>query len=512
MSLLTRSSTVDGVLRRSAARYDDTTALVFADRSWSYRELDAAVSRVAAHLLGLGLAKGDRVAALGRNSDAYLIGFLACARAGLVHVPLNYNLLGGELDYLLTQSGSTALLLDPSLEKSLHGIPESTLSGIAHRIPLRDAEGSLITVATEGDVPAVDVEVGDEDLVQLLYTSGTTSRPKGAMMTHKALVHEYLSCVVDLDLATDDNPLHVMPLYHSAQMHVFLLPWLAIGATNTVLEVPDPGEVLRRIEQDGHRAFFAAPTLWVAVANHADFAARDLSGLRKAYYGASIMPGPVLQRLLDKAPDCGFYNCFGQSEVAPLTCVLRPEDHATRPDSAGKPVLFVEARVVDAAGQDVAVGESGEILYRSPQLCTGYWDNEEATAEAFADGWFHSGDLVRVDEEGYVFVVDRIKDVINTGGVLVASREVEDAIYTHPAVAEVAVVGVPDEKWVEAIAAFVVRKGDGAGGEVDEAGIIEHVRGRLAAFKVPKRVTFIEDLPRNASGKILKRELRDSDV
>lgn len=507
MSLLTRSSTVDGVLRRSAARHDDTTALTFADRTWSYRELDDAVSRAAAHLLGLGLTKGERVAALGRNSDAYLIGFLACARAGLVHVPLNYNLLGGELDYLLTQSGSRTLLLDPALEKSLHGIPESTRAQLTHQIPLRDAPGSLVEVATQGEVPTLEVEVGDEDLVQLLYTSGTTSRPKGAMMSHKALVHEYLSCLVELDLAPDDNPLHVMPLYHSAQMHVFLLPWLAIGATNTVLEVPEPGEVLRRIEQHGHRAFFAAPTLWVAVANHADFEGRDLSGLRKAYYGASIMPGPVLKRLLDKAPECGFYNCFGQSEVAPLTCVLRPEDHAVRPDSAGKPVLFVEARVVDPAGTDVPVGESGEILYRSPQLCTGYWDNEEATTEAFDGGWFHSGDLVRVDEEGYIYVVDRIKDVINTGGVLVASREIEDAIYTHPAVAEVAVVGVPDEKWVEAVAAFVVRKG-----EVDEADIREHVRGLLAPFKVPKSVAFIDDLPRNASGKILKRELRDADV
>ncbi len=504
-ALITRSSTVDGILRRSAARYRERTALAFADRTWSFAELDDAVTRVAAYLLDLGLTKGERVAALGKNSDGYLIGFMACCRAGLVHVPLNYNLLGGELGYLLADSGSRALLVDPALEKSLAGVDESVLAGIEHRVPLRDAAGSVVDVATAGgELPTVDAEVVDTDLAQLLYTSGTTSSPKGAMMSHKALVHQYLSCIVDLDLTAEDNPLHVMPLYHSAQMHVFLLPWLAVGATSTVLEVPDPGEVLRRIEQDGHRAFFAAPTLWVAMTNHADFGERDLSGLAKAYYGASIMPGPTLQKLLAKAPGCGFYNCFGQSEIAPLACVLRPEDHAERPDSAGKPVLFVETRVVDAAGADVPVGESGEILYRSPQLCDGYWGNDAATAEAFADGWFHSGDLVRMDEEGYVYVVDRIKDVINTGGVLVASRQVEDAIYTHPAVAEVAVVGVPDEKWVEAVAAFVVRKG-----EVDEAAIVEHVRGQLAAFKVPKKVTFVEDLPRNASGKILKRELRD---
>ncbi|MDN5790617.1 MAG: AMP-binding protein [Micrococcales bacterium] len=503
MSLSPRSSTVDGIIRRSAQTFRDQVALAFADREWTYAALDAAVSRAAAHLLGLGLEKGDRVAAYGKNSDAYLIGFLACARAGLVHVPLNYNLTGAELSYLIAQSGSRAILFDPALTGCLDGLDADIAGRLERRVPLRDADGSLLAAARAGDVPTVEIEVADTDLAQFLYTSGTTSRPKAAMMSHKALVHEYLSCVVDLDLSPDDNPLHVMPLYHSAQMHVFLLPWLAVGATNTLLEVPDAGEVLRRIEQDGHRAFFAAPTLWVAMTNHADFATRDLGGLVKAYYGASIMPGPILGRLRDKAPGLGFYNCFGQSEVAPLCTVLRPEEHADRPDSAGRPVLFVEARVIDAAGNDVPTGESGEIVYRSPQLCEGYWDDEAATEAAFAGGWFHSGDLVRMDEEGYVFVIDRIKDVINTGGVQVASREIEDAIYTHPAVAEVAVVGAPDEVWVEAVTAFVVRKG-----EVTQDELVAHLRERLAGFKLPKRVTFVDELPRNASGKILKRELR----
>jgi fatty-acyl-CoA synthase len=496
---------VDGIIRRSARTFRDRVALTFADREWTYAALDAAVSRAAGHLLGLGLTKGDRVAAYGKNSDAYLIGFLACARAGLVHVPLNYNLTGSELSYLLRQSGSRAVLVDPGLTAQLDQVDAEVAEGIEHRIALRDAEDSLLAAARQGEVPALEVEVADTDLAQFLYTSGTTSRPKAAMMSHKALVHEYLSCLLALDLHADDHPLHVMPLYHSAQMHVFLVPWLAIGATNTVLEVPDAGEILRRIEQDGHRAFFAAPTLWVAMANHPDFETRNLDGLQKAYYGASIMPGPILQRLQDKARGVGFYNCFGQSEVAPLCTVLRPEEHADRPDSAGKPVLFVETRVVDTEGNDVAPGESGEIVYRSPQLCDGYWNDPTATEEAFAGGWFHSGDLVRVDEEGYLFVVDRIKDVINTGGVLVASREVEDALYTHPAVAEVAVVGVPDEKWVEAVSAFVVRKADVTADELES-----HLRGRLAAFKIPKRIDFVDALPRNASGKILKRELRSA--
>lgn len=486
-----RSSTVADVLRRSAARTPGRVALRFAGRQWTYAALNDAVSRAAAHLLDLGLEKGDRVAAYGKNSDAYLIGFLACARAGLVHVPINYNLTGDELGYLLEQSGSKVVLADPALAGNVGGTV----------LPLRDTEGSLLAHAISGEVPEIDVHVEDTDLAQLLYTSGTTSRPKGAMMTHRALVHEYLSCIVALELTEHDAPLHVMPLYHSAQMHVFLLPWLAVGAENTLLEAPEPGEVLRRLARDGHGAFFAAPTLWVALANHPDFA--PLPALRKAYYGASIMPGPVLRRLREAMPQLGFYNCFGQSEIAPLATVLGPADHEERPDSAGRPVLFVELRVVDAAGADVPPGELGEVVYRSPQLCLGYWDKPEETVEAFRDGWFHSGDLVRRDEQGYLYVVDRIKDVINTGGVLVASREVEDALYTHPAVGEVAVIGVPDEKWIEAVTAVVVSKA-----EVSEAELIAHARGKLSGFKVPKSVRFVDELPRNASGKILKRELR----
>ena len=489
-----RSSTVADILRRSAARWPARVALRFADRRWTYAELDAAVTRAAAYLLGLGLAKGDRVAAYGKNSDAYLIGFLACARAGLVHVPINYNLIGEELAYLVEQSGSRIALADPPLA--------GHLPPLERVVPLRDADGSL--VALSGDGPELNTDVGDGDLVQLLYTSGTTSRPKGAMMTHRALVHEYISCITGLDLTADDDPLHVMPLYHSAQMHVFLLPWLAVGASNTLLETPDPADILRRLAEDRHIAFFAAPTLWVAIANHPDFAERDLSALRKAYYGASVMPGPVLGRLREAMPDLGFYNCFGQSEIGPLATILGPADHEVRPDSAGRPALFVEMRVVDTDGNDVAPGESGECVYRSPQLCEGYWDKPEETEEAFRDGWFHSGDLVRIDEEGYIYVVDRIKDVINTGGVLVASREVEDALYTHPAVAEAAVIGVPDEKWIEAITAVVVSKEDVGADE-----LIAHLRHRLSAFKVPKAIRFVPDLPRNASGKILKRELRD---
>lgn len=496
----TRTSTVDGMLRRSAARHPDRTALLFADRTWTYAELDDAVSRAARALLDLGLERGDRVATYGRNSDAYLLAYLGCARAGLVHVPVNYALTGDELSYLVVDSGSKALLFDPSLRPAVDaaGLAVETL------LALRDADDSLLGRASRGPVPAVDEEVADTDLVQLLYTSGTTSKPKGAMMTHRALVHEYLSAIVALDLAESDEPLHPMPLYHSAGMHVFLLPYLAVGATNHLMEAPDIPEILRLVEERQLRSVFLAPTVWVPLSQHADFASRDLTSLRKAFYGASIMPQPVLLRLQEALPELGFWNCFGQSEIGPLATVLRPEEHVERAESCGRAVLFVEIRVVDETGSDVPAGQSGEVVYRSPQLCEGYWGKPEETAEAFRDGWFHSGDLVRVDEQGYLTVVDRIKDVINTGGVLVASREVEDALYTHPAVAEVAVIGTPDDRWIEAVTAVVVAK---APVTADE--LIAHAKQSLAGFKVPKNIHLVDDLPRNQSGKLLKRVLRD---
>ncbi|MFI6807933.1 acyl-CoA synthetase [Streptomyces luteogriseus] len=488
-------STVDGVLRRSARRTPARVAVEYAERTWTYDELDTAVSRAAGVLLDQGLTRGDRVGAYGHNSDAYLIAFLACARAGLVHVPVNQSLTGDDLAYIVGQSGSTLVLTDPDLA--------AQLPSTVRTLPLRDTDDSLL--ARLPQAPGYDgPEPRTEDLVQLLYTSGTTALPKGAMMTHRALVHEYLSAITALDLSAGDRPAHSLPLYHSAQMHVFLLPYLAVGATNIILDAPDGNRLFDLIEAGRADSLFAPPTVWIALSNRPDFATRDLSGLRKAYYGASIMPVPVLERLRERLPDLAFYNCFGQSEIGPLATVLAPGEHKGRLDSCGRPVLFVDARVVDEDGKDVPDGTPGEIVYRSPQLCEGYWDKPEETAEAFRDGWFRSGDLAVRDAHGYFTIVDRVKDVINSGGVVIASRQVEDVLYTHPGVAEAAVVGLPDERWIEAVTAVVVPRG-----EVSETELIDHVRERLAPFKAPKRVVFVDELPRNASGKILKRELRN---
>ncbi|MGW9369043.1 fatty acyl-CoA synthetase [Streptomyces xanthophaeus] len=486
-----RHNTVDGLVRDSARRTPDRTAVRYRDRSWSYARLDAAVSTAAGQLrTDHGLAPGDRVATFAHNSDAYLIAFLACARAGLVHVPVNQNLTGEDLRHVLRHSGSSLVLADPELaDRVPEGYEVRPLRALA------DPQAQQRPYERSTDPQAV---------VQLLYTSGTTALPKGAMMTHRALAHEYESAIEALDLAEGDRPVHSLPLYHSAQMHVFLLPYLAMGAQNTILDAPVAEQVFDLVEAGRADSLFAPPTVWIALAGHPEFGRRDLGALRKAYYGASIMPVPVLERLRARLPGLGFYNCFGQSEIGPLATVLGPAEHEGRLESCGRPVRHVEAKVVDERGEEVPAGTAGEVVYRSPQLCLGYWNDPEATREAFRDGWFRSGDLAVRDAEGYFTVVDRLKDVINSGGVLVASRQVEDVLYGHPGVAEAAVIGLPDERWIEAVTAVVVARG-----EVTEADLLAHARKELAHFKAPKRVLFVEALPRNASGKILKRELRE---
>lgn len=497
-----RSSNVADVVRRSARRSPAAVAIDFAERRWSYAELDDAVTTLARYLLDLDVRPGDRVAAYGANSDIYAIAFLACARAGIIHVPVNFQLRGGELEYILADSGSTTIIADEALAGQVRATP----TGESAAVLTFEQLVPIIRQPTGEPAGIAEFKAVDTDIAQLLYTSGTTSAPKGAIMTHRAFIHEYVGAVFAFNLIAGDRVLNALPLYHSAQMHAFFLPSLMVGAYNVILPVPEPAAVLERIESDQITSFFAAPTVWVALANHPDLATRDLSSLTTAIYGASIMPAPILARLQERLPELGFYNGFGQSELGPLCTVLLPEEHADHPGSAGRPTLFVETRVVDTLGNDVAPGEQGEILYRSPQLCEGYWNKPDETADAFRSGWFHSGDLVIEDDSGFIEVVDRVKDVINTGGVVVASREVEDALFTLDGVAEVAVVGVPDEKWIEAITAYIVPTQDS---DLSPEAVIAHARGRLAGFKTPKTVHFVDQLPKNTAGKILKRDLRD---
>ncbi|SDB70594.1 fatty acyl-CoA synthetase [Belnapia rosea] len=508
-----RRNTIGDALARAAGRFRNRPALRYAGRSWSYAGLYQAAGRVGRRLLAAGLAPGDRVVAYGRNSDAYLLLWLGCARAGLVHVPINFALTPKEVEYVLRQSGAALLLHQPALAEVAE----------AARAAVPGVQGGTIDAGTGAGAGEIDIlaaaldpawdsaeplgeAVRDEDLVQIMYTSGTTGAPKGAMMSHRGLLAEYATCIIELEMAREDRALAALPLYHTAQMHAFTMPQMLAGIPTLLIDAPVAATCLELIERKRITAFFAPPTVWITLLQHPDFGRRDLACLQKVYYGASIMPVPVLQELRARLPGARPYNCYGQTEIAPLATVLRPEEHEARPGSIGRPVLNVETRVVDPDMRDVAPGERGEVVHRSPQLLLGYWNMPEETARAFEGGWFHSGDVATIDEEGYLAIVDRTKDLINTGGVLVASREVEEALFTHPAVAEVAVIAVPDPKWIEAVAAVVVLRADPPPDV--EAVLLAHARSLLAPYKLPKRIIIADSLPKNTAGKLLKRELR----
>lgn len=511
IQLATRNTISDAFVR-SVMRQTNKTALTFTDRHWTYQQLDDAVNRVANRLIEAELQPGDRVAAYDKNSDAYLILWLACSRTGLIHVPVNFALVQDELSYVFNQSGARAIFCDNALIANLKNLKDIIKPDIIGTLRSEAAAADTLDILSIAQSDASNstptVTLSESDVVQILYTSGTTSDPKGAMHTHRSLLSEYNSCLLHLDIKEEDRVLAGLPLYHSAQMHVFVMPSLLSGCHIHLLEAPATDQILALIENEKINSFFAPPTIWIGLLRHPEFNQRDLSSLKNLYYGASIMPEPIVAELAERLPNSGLYNCYGQSEIAPLATVLNPAQHRHYPTSAGKPISSVNTRIIDPVTmQDCAPGEQGEIVHRSPQLMVGYWNKPKETAEAFAGGWFHSGDLAYQNEEGYIFIVDRIKDVVNTGGVLVASRDVEEALYTHPAIAEVAVIGLPHDKWIEAITAVVVLK---PGFEIDAIELIQHAHKHLAAFKVPKTINFVETLPKNTAGKLLKRTLRST--
>ena len=359
------------------------------------------------------------------------------------------------------------------------------------------------TTHAEAAEPVVDL--ADDDPVELLYTSGTESRPKGTMLTSRSLIAQHTSCFVDGEMTPDDVEVHALPLFHSAQLHCFFTPSIHLGAVNVLLGKAEPAAMLAAVEAERATKLFCPPTVWIALMNHPDFDRRDLSSLRKGYYGASIMPVEVLAELGERLPGVRLFNFYGQTEMSPVATVLRPEDQVRKAGSAGRPALSVETMVVDDDGNPVPAGEVGEIVHRSPQAMLGYWNDPAKTAETFRGGWLHTGDLGILDADGYLYVVDRMKDMIKSGGENVASREVEEVIHAHPAVAEAAVFAIPHPRWIEAVAAVVVPR---PGADVAPEAITAFCRERLAGFKTPRYVVVADGLPKNPSGKILKRELR----
>ncbi|MBS1894915.1 MAG: acyl-CoA synthetase [Actinobacteria bacterium] len=509
-----RSFALGDLLRRSALRYPDKLALVAGDVRWTFSEFDTAVDRVAGNIAARGIAKGDRVAVLSHNGWEFAVVSFGLARLGAVMVPINFMLTAAEVAFILEHSGATGAFV----EDSLHPVIDEALRIAGNDLSLRG------WIALAGESPAADwepidawvtdetaappaVHVADDDPLRIMYTSGTESRPKGALLSSRSLIAQYMTCIVDGRMEHDDVEVHSLPMYHCAALDCFFGPDVYLGATSVILPRPEPGLLLETIARERVTKVFCPPTVWISLLRSPEFDTTDLSSLQKGYYGASPMSVDVLLELQRRLPDVRLWNFYGQTEMAPLATVLQPEDQLSRAGAAGRAGLNVETRLVDDDDEPVPPGTVGEIVHRSPQAMVGYYADPERTAEAFRGGWFHSGDLGVMDEDGYLTVVDRKKDMIKTGGENVASREVEETIHTMPEVAEVAVFGLPDPRWIEVVCAAVVPK-DGAG--VTAESVRRHAQDHLAGYKVPKRIFVAESLPKNPSGKILKRELREA--
>ena len=503
-----RQHNIGDLPRRTATRVPDKLAVVDGDVRLTFAELEAAVHRTTAAIQAHGLAAGDRLALLSHNSWQFAVLSYATARAGVVLVPVNFMLGADEIAYILDHSGASAMVAEDVLVPVAEEAIAASQGAVLVRAAIGGARDGWQDIRAWIDHTASEPEptaVADDDPVRLMYTSGTESRPKGAMLTSRSLLWQYVSCIVDGNMEADDVEAHALPLYHCAQLDCFLNVDVYLGATSIILPGPDPAALLRTIESERVSKLFAPPTVWIALLRAPEFDSADLSSLRKGYYGASAMPVEILHEMQRRLPDVRLWNFYGQTEMAPLATILGPDEQLSHAGTAGRNALNVETVIVDDTDRVLPPGEVGEIVHRSPHATLGYYRDDAKTAEAFRNGWFHSGDLGVMDEAGRLSVVDRKKDMIKTGGENVASREVEEAIYTLDGVAEVAVFGVDHPTWVEAVVAVVVPR-DGAVIAADT--VIAHARTKLAGFKTPKYVVIAEALPKNPSGKILKRELR----
>jgi acyl-CoA synthetase (AMP-forming)/AMP-acid ligase II len=492
------------LLSKAARTYSLRPALRLGTRTFTYGELDEVCGRVAAGLLASGLHRGDRVVVWMPNRLELVISMLAGFRAGLFVVPVNARLHPSEVGYIIDNSEAAALIHDEGLAGQVEGWLEG-LPGRLRRFPA----GALPTSAS-GLPP---VEMDPDDHAWLFYTSGTTGRPKGAVLTHRNLVAAAMNCLADLySFQPEDVVLHAAPLTHGCG--VYMLPALARGAFNVVTEGHfDPARVFATIASERVTAVsFLAPTQIVALLEHSEARGADLSTVRAVIYGGGPMYVEHILRALELWGPV-WIQLFGQGESPMTGTYLRREDHmGSGPDrlrrlgSIGIPRTDMELQIADAEDGPVADGEIGELLLRGPTVMKGYWRNEEATTQALRGGWLHTGDVGYQDPDGYVHLVDRAKDMIVSGGNNVYAREVEEVLLTHPAVVEVAVIGVPDSYWGEAVHAYVVRR---AGFDLGDSELIQHCRARLASYKKPRSIEFVEELPKNAYGKVLKRELRE---
>ncbi|MFF9625060.1 long-chain fatty acid--CoA ligase [Streptomyces griseosporeus] len=494
---------------RRARKTPDRIAVVHEDRGWTYRELHERVLRLAHALRGLGTRRGDRVAYLGPNHPSFLEALFAAGTLGAVFVPLNTRLAAPELAYSLSDSGSTVLLHSP--EQAGAARTAAAEAGVRHRIALAPGPEDAGALAYEDLLGAaatapLDESVAADDPCIIMYTSGTTGRPKGAVLSHANVTWNSVNVLVDTDLSGDEVTLVVAPLFHTAGLNMTCLPTLLKGGRVVLLGAFDADRVLELVERLRVTYMFGVPTMYDSMAARPRWATTDLSSLRTLTCGGAPVPARTIAAYLDRG--LAFSQGYGMTEASPGVLYLDREHVSAKAGSAGVPHFFTDVRVVLPDGRDAGPGERGEILVHGPNVMTGYWGRPAGTRAALTDdGWLRTGDVARTDADGYVSVVDRVKDMFVSGGENVYPAEVEDALLTHPAVAECAVIGVPDPVWGEVGRAVVVLRPGTSAGEDD---ILGHLRGRLAGYKIPKSLVVAASLPRTASGKVLKPVVRDT--
>ncbi|GAB2753675.1 long-chain fatty acid--CoA ligase [Salinifilum aidingensis] len=485
----------------------DKTAITFRGARWSYAQLDDRVTRLAHALRGLGVGRGDRVALLSRNHPSYLEALFASGLLGAIFVPLNARLTTPEIAFSLEDAGASVLI--HSAELSDVGTAAAERAATPQRVVVDGAPDTGAVgyedVIAGADAARLDEPVCHGDPCCIMYTSGTTGRPKGVVLTHGNIVFSAMNAVVDLDLLSDEVSLICAPLFHTAALDFVALPTLLKGGTACIEEGFDAERVLRAIERAGVTYMFGAPTMCDALSSHPDWEATDLSSIRRMIVAAAPVPPRTLRTYADR----GIKLCqaYGLTETGPGALILTPENVEPKLGTAGVPHFFTDVRLTDPSSEPVPSGWRGEIQVCGPNVTQRYWNRPDATTEAFAEqGWFRSGDVGVADEDGFVTVVDRMKDMIISGGENIYPAEVEAVLLELPGVAECAVFGVPDETWGEVGRAALTLEEDC---ELSEQDLVGHLAERLAKYKVPKSFLFLDEIPRNASGKIRKHELRE---
>jgi long-chain acyl-CoA synthetase len=499
---------VGDLVRDTARRVPAKTALIFHDQPITYEEVDAEIDRAAAGFATLGIKRGDRVALLVHNVPHFVYAYHGLLRAGAVMIPLNTMYTTEEVSYILADADARAVVVAEPFIGTVAGLRE-TLPMLEHVVVAgTNAPIGAMTweqMVGQGD-EAPTVSPADDELAVIAYTSGTTGKPKGAMLSHGNLVAnlDQMGQATLLAHGEDDVVLLALPMFHIYALNVILGLTLRVGGTAVLMERFDAVGSLDAVERHGVTILFGAPPMFVAWLNTPGADRADLSSVRLAISGAAPLPGAVLEDFRRRL-GITIWEGYGLTETSPGVTSNAMGEHA-KPGSIGKPLPGVEVRIVDAHGDDVEEGDPGEILVRGPNVFKGYWRQEEASDEAMRDGWFRTGDVGYADEEGYIFLVDRKKDLIIVSGFNVYPREVEDALYRHPKVADVAVIGVPHPYTGETVKAFVVLK---SGERATEEEILDFCRKYLARFKCPGVIEFVAELPHLPTGKVLKRALRE---